>query len=151
MAELKNIEAQTKKIVDDKGQMKFGDNIIEEKIFGGDDLADSKVFEESIENTNQFAKFKEDYEKDFMDLSNQIEASLRKMNSYFNEKIHEDFPTIQTMDLDVASFKTYRDTRDSELSEMSKNRQDNWPERVLKGGNNDPILKPLKTSSTKSS
>jgi len=151
MAKIKNIEIQNQKIVDDKGKMKFGDNSLEDKLYDDDDLADSKFLEESIDNTNQFSKFKDNYEKDFVDLSNEIEASLRKMNSYFNEQIEEDFPTIKTMHLDVASFKEHRDTRDSELSDISKNRQDNWPERVLKGGNNDPILKPLKTSSTKSS
>lgn len=151
MAQIKNIEAQNQKIVDDKGKMKFGDNRLEDKLYDDDDLADSKFLEESIETTNQFSKFKDNYEKDFVDLSNEIEASLKKMNSYFNEQVEEDFPTIKTIHLDVASFKEHRDTRDSELSEISKNRLDNWPERVLKGGNNDPILKPLKTSSTKSS
>ena len=73
------------------------------------------------------------------------------MNSYFNEQIEEDFPAIKPMSLDVANFASHRNQRDSELSEISRFRKDNWPERVLKGGTNDPILKPLKTSSTKSS
>lgn len=78
-----------------------------------------------------------------MELSNDIEASLRHMNSYFNEKVCDSFEEMKPMSVEFPVFFEHRKRRDSEISETERSRSDNWPERVLKHSNKDTILNPL--------
>ena len=118
-------------------------NKVLDKDIGEDEIDE---LEESIDNTDKFAKFKDDYEQDFENLSNEIEAALEKMNSFFNEKVTDEFPALDPMPIKLESFHNQRKERDQSIKELNKNRLDNWPERVQKHNNRDYVLNPLRNS-----